>query len=124
MTSVRYMYPNGAKVPTQAQMEKDFSKVHAVVSMSEDASTVDIVHNMIFEPDAPPEVLQVPVVQITAQSGGPALQYPVVTQKDENTVTISKQAGPGTQAVYDVWISRHAEAKPWKTGAAGEEVEG
>lgn len=112
--TVTYLYPNGPKAPTQAQMDKDFTAVHALVTMAEDSGPVDVVHNMMFESEAPAEVLQIPIVTVTAVSGGPNVQHAIVTQKDENTTTISKASGLGTQATYDVWISRHAQAKPWK----------
>jgi hypothetical protein len=116
--TVKYLYPNGAKAPTQAMMLKEFSSVHAHVAIPEDGAPVDVIHNMQFNPDAPAEVLQVPIVSVNAIGGGPNIQHPVVTVKDENTITISKAAGTGTQATYDVWISRHPQAQPWEPEAA------
>jgi hypothetical protein len=115
--TVKYIYPNGAKAPTQAQMVTEFSSVHALVTMAEDSGPVDVIHNMQFDPAAPAEVLQIPIVNVTAVHGGPSVQHPVVAIKDDNTITISKASGPGTNATYDVWISRHPQAQAWEAEA-------
>ncbi len=111
--TVKYLYPNGAKAPTQAQMVTEFSSVHALVTMAEDSAPVDVTHNMQFDPAAPAEVLQIPIVNIGAIGGGASVQHPVWAVKDDNTITITKASGPGTHATYDVWISRHPQAQAW-----------
>jgi hypothetical protein len=126
LSTVRYQYPNGPKVPTQAQMEKDFTHVRALVTIAEDGPPVDIVHNMQLDPDAPIEALQIPIVHVNAVAGAGAPV--VVTVKDENTVTLSKAAAAGSATTYEVSISRHGEAKAWKaekpkTSAAGGAVQ-
>jgi hypothetical protein len=113
MATVKYIYPNGSKAPTQAQMEKEFGAVHALVTFTDDAGTADITHNMQFESEAPAEALQIPIVSIHAIAGN-APVLPVVSQKDENTTTLTKAAAGGSHATYDVWISRHEKAQPWK----------
>ncbi len=120
--TVSYTFPNGAKAPTQAQMaDKNASAVHATVVLPEGATSVDITHNMQFDPDAPPEALQEPVVNIIATSAGAAAGLPIVSYPDGNTVRISKgTVGAGTDATFSVKILKHpgVPAKPADKPAA------
>jgi hypothetical protein len=98
--TVSYMYPNGGKAPTQAQMLKA-NKVHAQVTVPDNGS-VDLTHNFQFDPELPAEALQLPLVvanAVTANGGVPHVSHP-----DGNTLRLSSGDVGG---VYDVWVMRH-----------------
>ena len=107
MSTVTYLYPNGALAPTQAQMEK-FPYVHARVLL-DGTAPVDLIHNMQFDLALPPEALQLPVVTMNAVPGAAGASLPAVDVKDGNTLTFCT-LGPGAVTV-DVWVSRHSKAK-------------
>jgi len=110
-----YLYPNGAKAPTQAQMEKKYASVHVTVEFGADPvapaavlaapQTVDVIHNFQFDLERPPNDLQLPLVVVNPISGWPGAPPHSVAVKDGNTITIGK-LGPGA-AAYDIWIFRH-----------------
>jgi hypothetical protein len=118
---ITYLYPNGSKAPTQAQMEHKYSSVHARVDFPADPNpapaepvTLDVVHNFQFDMEAPPEGLQLPIVVCNAISGGPGAPAATISQNpDGNSVKVGK-LGPGPVS-YDVWIFRH----PVKTSFLG-----
>lgn len=101
--TVTHLFPNGAKTPTQGQMQKG-DKVHVRVSLGTNGSPVDVIHNMQFDTTAPPEDLQTPLVVANLVSGG---QAPVIGLVDGNTISV----GGAALSVYDVWIMRHAGSK-------------
>lgn len=108
MSTVTYLYPNGGKAPTQAQMDRKYAAVHAIVSLAAEDGPVDVVHNLQLDLEAPPENLQIPLVIVNPISGGPQAGPHSATVKDGNTLTLGKLGtGPGSDAVYDVWIYRH-----------------
>lgn len=111
MSSITYLYPNGAKAPTQAMMERKYAAVHATVAFAaEDVAPVDIVHNFQFDTDKPPEDLQLPLVLVNPVSGGANAPIHSVAVKDGNTVSIGKLGtGAGSDVVYDVWVYRHVK---------------
>jgi hypothetical protein len=101
--TVTHLFPNGAKTPTQEQMQKG-DKVHARVSIGTNGAPVSVIHNMQFDTTAPPEDLQTPLVVANLLTGGAA---PVINVVDGNTVSV----GGSALADYDVWILRHAGSK-------------
>ena len=103
--TVTHLFPNGAKTPTQAQMQKG-DKIHAQVAVGTNGQPVNVIHNMQFDTGAPAEDLQTPLVVANLASGGQA-GPPVVGIVDGNTVSV----GGSAEAVYDVWIMRHAGSK-------------
>lgn len=115
--AVKYLYPNGAKAPTQAQMEKKYASVHAVVEFAADAPlpppntappppplTLDVVHNLQFKTELPPEDLQSPLILVNPLAGSAGTSY-AVALTDGDTVTFTK-VGTGPISL-DVWIFRH-----------------
>jgi hypothetical protein len=115
-----YLYPNGAKAPTQAQMERKYSSVHVIVDFAADpalptppVAPVDVVHNFQFDLELPPENLQVPIVIVNPIGGGPGSPPHSIAVKDGNTITIGKLGTGGV--TLDVWIFRH----PVHTGIFG-----
>jgi hypothetical protein len=109
MSTVTYLYPNGGKAPTQAQMASKHSAVHATVAFAGEDGPVDIVHNFQFDLEKPPDELQLPLVIVNAVSGGPHAPIHALAVKDGNTLTIGKLGtGPGSEVTYDIWIFRHS----------------
>jgi len=121
---VTYIFPNGPKAPTQAQMEKKFHAVHVQVSLADADLPVDVVHNFQFvmePPDAKPENAvffpEYPLVIVNPISGGATPPLWSIAYKDGNTLTVGKLAtGPGTSLVLDIWIYRH---RPMSTSIFG-----
>lgn len=108
--TVTYLYPNGAKAPTQAQMESKYGSVHVTVAFGADDGPVDIDHNFQFDLDLPPEKLQLPLVVVNPITGGVCAPVHSLTVKDGNTITIGKLgAGAGSDVTYDVWIFRQTK---------------
>jgi len=110
-----YLYPNGAKAPTQAQMGKRGAAMHCTVAFADEETppsiAVDIVHNYQFDLEKPPEDLQLPLLAIVPMAGGPDASAYAVTVKDGNTVTVTKlKNGAGTSITLDIWIFRHASS--------------
>ncbi len=108
--AVDYLFPNGTKAPTQAQMNKKYHGVHVHVSFADaDVAPLDVVHNLQLELEAvPPLMPEVPIVVANPIAGGPKAALWTVANKDGNTVTFSRVAsGPDTALTLDVWIYRH-----------------
>jgi hypothetical protein len=101
--TVTYLFPNGAKTPTQEQMQKA-DKVHVRVAIGTNGTPVNVIHNMQFDTTAPPEDLQTPLVVANPLTVG---QAPVINVVDGNTLAV----GGSALAEYDVWILRHAGSK-------------
>lgn len=108
MSTVTYIYPNGGKAPTQAQMSVKHAAVHATVAFAGEDGPVDVVHNMQLDTEKPPEDFEIPLVIVNPIAGGPNAPVHSVVVKDGNTLTFGKLGtGPGTECTYDVWIFRH-----------------
>jgi hypothetical protein len=109
---VTYLYPNGPKAPTQAQMEKKYASVHVIVELPADPTpptlpiTADVIHNFQFKTELPPEELQLPLVVVNPIGGGAGgAVWTIANNPDGNSITFGKlSAGAVT---LDVWIFRH-----------------
>lgn len=111
MPILKFLYPNGAKAPTQAQMSARHASAHLEVTLADDDTTVDIVHNLQLDMEKSPEDLQVPIVVVNPISGGENAQPHTLAAKDGNTLVIGKmKKGPGTSLLLDVWIGRHGSS--------------
>ena len=115
MASLTYLYPNGAKAPSQSQMSKKYASMHCSVAFDDEepatSLSVDITHNYQFDLEKPPEDLQLPLLVIVPLRGGPDASAYSVAVKDGNTVTITKlKNGAGTSVALDIWIFRHVSS--------------
>ncbi len=111
--SLTYIHPAWGLVPTKDQAGK-FHSVHVrVVFADDEAGPVTITHNLELPwgpPKQEPEWIA-PLVLVNLVSGGPAAPLHTITPLDGNSLSFGRVAsGPGTNAVYDVWIFRGHKA--------------
>ncbi len=106
---VAYLHPAWGLVPTKEQSGR-FHSVHARVTFAdEDAGPVTVTHNLELPYGAtlPENERIAPLVVVNLVSGGAATPLHTVNPIDGNSLSFGRVAsGPGTGAVYDVWIFR------------------
>lgn len=107
---VVYIGPTWGLIPTQEQMAKKFTGLHVKVKFEDDTpGPLEVTHNLNLPYGAPlqPPEWVMPFVLPNLLEGGPQAPLPTVQFKDGNTLMIGRVAsGPGTNAIYDVWIFR------------------
>jgi hypothetical protein len=111
--NVAYLSPAWGLVPTKEQ-SAGLHPVHARVSFAdEDAVPVVVTHNLDLAYGAPlaENKWVSPLVLVNLQSGGAAAPLHTINPIDGNSLQFGRVAsGPGTAAVYDVWIFRGHKA--------------
>lgn len=111
--TVSYLSPAWGLVPTQDQAGRSHSVHVRVTFADEDAGPVTISHNLDLPYGAPlaENKWTAPVVVVNLVSGGSAAPLHTITPIDGNSLSFGRVLmGPGTGAVYDVWIFRGHKA--------------